>query len=225
MALLGALSLAGCGTPSSAIDDRYVDVERLLPVSGDIPGSEVGRLDNDGETVLSLNIHTPETGVGDDSPRVFEPEFCEAESDYADNARIRLIPKGAASVVDVRSRGGGVYVVLVSATDTDVERAAQAHTGKCSNYHVSSSRIRTERLPLPSDLAKEDAVILSEVSDPDNPKWSNTVALMGYASVNNYSVVLVAYEDDSGATRSEFADVMMRAVEKVRRVSGGEPTS
>lgn len=226
-AIIGLLGVTGCGTQGAApASDPRVEVADLLPAASDFAaGAEVYRLDRDDQMILSLNIHT-QSDIGLDTTRVLDPAVCESESLYADQARARLIENGSATAVQME--GGGGYVVLVSEAETDVSRVVEAHTGQCSSYTVTATglcetsqrTIRTERLDLPPALAGADAAILSEVSHPDNPNWSDTRVLMGYAAVGGYTVVQIGY-DDADATQPEFNDVFTQAVEKVRRLGMG----
>lgn len=221
---VGLLGAAACGTPEAAsVDDPSIVRADLLPDASELPaGTQVERLERDDQMILNLNIHAPSDGIGLDMDPVFEPAQCAGESLYADQARAGLIENGSASAALLES--GGAYVMLVSETGTDVSRAVEAHTGQCSAYTVTSTSldgtsqrtIRTERLDLPAALVAEDAAILYEVSHPDNPAWSDTEVLLGYAAVDEYTVVVLGYEGRQ--SQPEFDDVFTRVVEKVRRV-------
>ncbi|NLE78565.1 MAG: hypothetical protein GX610_03120 [Rhodococcus sp.] len=223
VAAVGVLGATACGSPDTAsANDTSVDVADLLLEASDLPpGAQVHRLPREDQMILNLNIHAPSSGIGADMNPVFDPAHCEGESHYADNARARLIEKGTASGALLES--GGAYMMLVSETRTDVPRVVEAHTGQCSSYTVTSTSFgstsqrsyRTESLDLPPALADEDAAILHEVGDPDNPDWSNDEVFLGYAAVDEYSVVVIAFEKPP---KSEFDDVFTRAVEKVRRL-------
>jgi hypothetical protein len=224
VAATGLLGAAACGSPEIASgDDPSITRADLLPDASELPpGAQVGRLEGDDQMILNLNIHAPSDGIGLDMNPAFDPAQCAGESMYADQARAGLIKNGSASAARLESGGG--YIMLVSETTTDVSRVVAAHTGPCSSYSVTSTSfdgtsqhtIRTERLDLPPALVAEDAAILYEVSDPDNPEWSDTEVLLGYATVGKYTVVVISYEGRQ--SQSEFDDVFTRVVGKVRRL-------
>lgn len=222
--MVGLLGTAACGTPEARpSDDPGIARAGLLPDVSELPaGSQVERLDREDQMILNLNIHASSDGIGLDMNPVFDPAQCEKESLYADEARAGLIENGSASGALLAS--GGTYVTLVSETDTDVPRVIEAHTGQCSSYSVTSTSfggtsqrtIQTEWLDLPPTLISEDAGILHEVSHPDNPDWSDTEVLLGYATVNKYTVVVLGYQGRQ--SQPEFDDVFTRVIEKVRRL-------
>ncbi|MFD6860056.1 hypothetical protein ACFWCF_22325 [Rhodococcus sp. NPDC060090] len=142
---------------------------------------------------------------------------------WSGNARVGLIKDSSANVALLNGERG--YVVLVSETDMDVPRVADAHTGSCSAYtltstsndHTHRGTVQTERLDLPPELGSDDAVILSEVTDPDNPDWSNDEVLLGYAALNGYTVMVLGYQGRE--FEAEFVEVMTGVLEKVRRLT------
>lgn len=225
-AVVAAVGLLGaaCGTPdTTSVDDLRITRADLLPDASELPsGAQVDRLDREDQMILSLNIHAPSDGIGIDMSPVFDPARCEGESLYADQVRAGLIEKGSAAAALLESGGG--YMMLVSETSTDVPRVVEAHTGQCSSYTVTSNSsgstsqrtIRTESLQLPPAFDPENAAILHEVSDPDNPDWSDTEVLLGYAAVDEYTVVVLSY--GGRQSQPEFDDVFTRVVEKVQRL-------
>ncbi|WP_241566217.1 hypothetical protein [Prescottella agglutinans] len=222
LAAAGLLGAAACGTTTvtDTIADPAVARASLLPDASELPpGAVVERLDREDQMVLSLKLDAPSTGDGLDTTATFEPPECDGQNSYADEARIRLIENGSAAGVLLGEERG--YIVLVSETGMNITRVADAHTGSCSTYTVtyddpgaSARTVRTERLDLPQALASEDAVILSEVTDPDNPKWTDDEILLGYAAVRGYTVMVLAYHGKE--FRAEFDDLFTRAIEKVR---------
>ncbi|UYF97219.1 hypothetical protein OCS65_28570 (plasmid) [Rhodococcus aetherivorans] len=106
------------------------------------------------------------------------------------------------------------YLALVSDVPLDVARVADAHTGSCSMYRMNSRTITTSRLDLPPAIAAEDAAILYEVSDPDNPDWADDEVFYGYASVDGYTVAVVSM--NGVEFEGEFTEFFTNAVLKVR---------
>lgn len=220
LGIVGLLGAAACGTTDAVPTADPAAVRAgLLPDASELPpGTVVERLDREDQMVLSLKLDAPSTGDGLDTTATFDPPECDGQNSYSDEARIRLIENGSAAgaLLD----GERSYIMLVSETGMNISRVTDAHTGSCSTYNVtyddpaaSARTVRTERLDLPSALAAEDAVILSEVTDPDNPKWTDDEIMMGYAVVRGYTVMVLAYHGKE--FRAEFDDVFTRVVEKV----------
>ncbi|MCA1005401.1 hypothetical protein LCL87_06715 [Rhodococcus hoagii] len=222
LGIVGLSSIAGCGTtdaspPTSGPEFRT----SLLPDASELPtGAVVEQLPREDQMVLSLKLDAPSTGDGSELTTTrFDPPACEAENVYSDGARIGLVENGSAAgalLGDDRA-----YIMLVSETDLDVQRMADAHTGACSTYTVTyddpasfGRTVRTERLDLPPALTSENAVIVSELTHSDNPKWADKEVLLGYAAVGDYTVLVLAYHGKE--FRTEFDDVFTRTVEKVR---------
>lgn len=67
---------------------------------------------------------------------------------------------------------------------------------------------------LPPAIATEDAVVLYEVSDPDNPDWANGEVLYGYASVDGYTVAVLGMNGEE--FERQFTEFFTNAVLKVR---------
>lgn len=224
LGIVTLLGIAGCGTTDATPPASGADLRAsLLPDASELPAGAVTQpLPGEEEMVLNLELDAPSTGTGLETTPTFDPPGCEAENIYSDGARIGLIENGSATgalLGDERA-----YIMLVSETDMDVQRIANAHTGACSTYMVtyddpraSARTVRTERLDLPPALAAEDAVVLSEVTDPDNPNWTDDEILLGYAAVDGYTVMVLGYQGKD--SRAEFDDVFTRVVEKVRRRS------
>ncbi len=63
-------------------------------------------------------------------------------------------------------------------------------------------------------IATEDAVVLYEVSDPDNPDWANGEVFYGYASVDGYTVAVLGMDGEE--FEREFTEFFTHAVLKVR---------
>lgn len=220
----GVLFTARCGAHATPPDEPSVSLASLLPTVADLPeGAESYALEGQEQIVLSIKLDAPSTGLGTELARTFDPPACSEQQLYADAARIGLIEDGAAIATQID--GERSYIVLVSETGLDASRVADAHTGQCSTYTVMSTdnvdaygrTIRTERLDLPSALASEDAVILSRVSDPDNPEWADDDTLLGYASVDDYNVMVLGYQGKE--SEAEFGELFANAVDKVRRLS------
>ncbi|GAB2632397.1 hypothetical protein ABI214_15755 [Prescottella soli] len=222
LGVAGLLGAAACTTTPVAAPTADPAVVRagLLPDASELPpGSVVEPLDGEEQMVLNLKLDAPSTGIGLDPGATFDPPECDEQNSYSDEARIRLIENGSA--VGALLGGERAYIMLVSETGMNISRVADAHTGSCSTYTVtyddpaaSARTVRTERLDLPPTLASEDAVILSEVTDPDNPRWADDEILLGYAAVRGYTVMVLAYHGKE--FRAEFDDVFTRVVEKVR---------
>ncbi|MCQ4118487.1 hypothetical protein [Rhodococcus tibetensis] len=223
LAVIGLLGAAGCGAQEAPADER-VSRASLLPETADLPeGAQIDSLDDEEQMVLSIKLDAPSSGLGLEDTRTFDPPECDEQNRYADNARISLIQDGSADVAIFDGERG--YVMLVSETDMDVSRVADAHTGSCSTYTLASTSkvhtyrgtVRTERLDLPQALGSEDAVILSEVTDPDNPDWINDEVLLGYAALNGYTVMVLGYQGTE--YEAEFDGVFTGVVEKVRHLT------
>ncbi|BDB60836.1 hypothetical protein RDE2_26300 [Rhodococcus sp. RDE2] len=106
------------------------------------------------------------------------------------------------------------WQATVSDVPLDIAQVADAHTGSCSTYRMNSRTITTSPLDLPPAIATEDAVILYEVSDPDNPEWSNDEVFYGYASVDGYTVAVLGMNGKE--FEQEFTEFFTKAVLKVR---------
>ncbi|MBA8962932.1 MULTISPECIES: hypothetical protein [Rhodococcus] len=224
LGVIGILGAAGCGAQEAPADEPGVSRASLLPDTVDLPaGAQIDSLDDEEQMVLSIKLDAPSTGLGLENTRVFDPPECDEQNRYADEARVRLIRDGSANVAIFD--GERSYVVLVSETDMDVPRVADAHTGPCSAYTLTSTSndhtyrgtVRTERLDLPPSLMSKDAVILSEVTDPDNPARVNDEVLLGYAALNGYTVMVLGYQGKE--FEAEFGEVFTRVFEKVRRLT------
>ncbi len=226
LAFIGLLGAAGCGTPEPTSSAKpTVARDSLLPDIGDLPaGAQIEHLDNTEKMVLSLKLDLPSDGLGDSSIRTFEPPECDEQNRYSDEARISLIEDGSATAA--LFDGERAYVILVSETKMDIPRVADAHTGSCSSYTLTSSSkdhtyrgtVRTERLDPPPTLRSEDAAILSEVTDPEIPAdWASDEVLLGYAAVNGYTVMVLGYQGRE--FEGEFAELFTAAVQKVRRLT------
>ncbi|PTR24891.1 hypothetical protein C8K36_107147 [Rhodococcus sp. OK519] len=219
--IVGLLSVVACGSAESAPPtDPAAFRASLLPGASELPvGAVTEPLPGEEEMVLSLKLDAPSTGTGLETTPTFDPPGCEAENNYSDAARIGLIENGSAAGALLGDDRG--YIMLVSETDLDVQRMANAHTGACSTYTVTyddpatfGRTVRTERLDLPPALTSENAVVVSEVTHSDNPKWADKEVLLGYAAVNGYTAMVLAYHGKE--FRSEFEDVFTRVVGKVR---------
>lgn len=79
---------------------------------------------------------------------------------------------------------------------------------------MNSRTITTSRLDLPAAIETENAVILYEVSDPDNPDWANNEVFYGYATVDEYTVAVLGM--DGKEFEREFTEFFTKAVLKVR---------
>jgi len=106
------------------------------------------------------------------------------------------------------------YLALVSDVPLDIARVADAHTGSCSTYRMNSRTITTSRLDLPPAIATENATVLYEVSDPDNPDWADDEVFYGYASVDGYTIAAVSM--NGVEFEGEFTEFFTNAVPKVR---------
>lgn len=216
--LLGVAACAADTVPTPTADPAVVRAG-LLPAASELPpGTVVEPLVGEEQMVLNLKLDAPSTGIGSATKATFDPPECDDHNSYADEARIRLIENGSAAAVLMG--GERAYITLVSETGMNISRVADAHTGSCSTYTVSyddpaaSARtVRTERLDLPPALVAKDAVILSEVTDPDNPKWTDDEILLGYAAIRGYTVMVLAYHGKE--FRDEFDDLFTRVVGKV----------
>ncbi|MBJ8339051.1 hypothetical protein JGU71_09155 [Antrihabitans sp. YC3-6] len=192
----------------------------LLPVIDELPpNSELVTLEGDDQLVLGValdamssdDLGLPEATVD------YSPPECAESSTYADESRLSLVKDASGSAA--RIDGERTYVILVSETDLDLERVAEAHTGMCSSYvrtssstdHTSERSVKTARLVLPS---AKDAVILSRVTDHANPRWSDDEITLGFAAVNGYTVLVLAHQ--GRAYQPEFDDIFSRAIDKVR---------
>lgn len=216
------LGVAAC-TPTvvtAPTADRAAIRADLLPGAADLPpGTVVEPIRGAEEMVLNLKLDAPSTGSGLETTATFDPAECAEQNRYSDEARIRLAENGSAA--GALLGGERAYIMLVSETGVNIHRVANAHTGSCSAYTVTyddpaapGRTVRTELLELPPALAAEDAVVLSEVSHPDNPRWTDHEILLGYASLGGYTVMVLGYQ--GVASRTEFEDVFTRAVGKVR---------
>jgi hypothetical protein len=213
-----ALLIAGC---TAEEHDSPASRDDLLPSIEDLPtGSEVDVLEGEEQLVLSVALDAINSGESRSDSETYTPTECAEHSRYADEARISLIEDASAvGVVIDRER---TYIVLVSETAGDPTRVAEAHTGTCSTYvrqsssstHSYEATVRTERMDLPLKVVDEDAAIVSEVTDPVNPNWSNTEVTLGFASVSGYSVLVVAHQGKD--SQPEFDDIFTRSIEKVR---------
>lgn len=169
---------------------------------------------------LSIKLDAETSGLGLEGNSSFDPRECQEQKRYADGSRLALIEDGSAvaTVVDLDRS----YIVLVSETALDVSRVADAHTGHCSTYGVEyidnvgtyQRTVRTERLDLPAPLGSDDAVILSEVSEPDNPDWADKEIMLGFTALDGYTVMVLGYQGTE--SEAEFGEVFTSAVDKVR---------
>lgn len=221
----GLLGAAACApTPvADPVEDLAAVRAGLLPEASELPpGTIVEPLVGEEQMVLNLKLDAPSTGIGVEPTATFTPAECGEQNSYADEARIRLIENGSGA--GALLGGERAYIMLVSETGMNIARVAGAHTGSCSTYTVtyddpaaSARTVRTELLAVPTALATEDAVVLSEVTDPDNPNWADDEILLGYAVVNGYTVMVLGYQGKD--FHAEFDDVFTRVVEKVRQPS------
>ncbi|MDH6280211.1 hypothetical protein [Prescottella agglutinans] len=222
LGVAGLLGAAACSTTTVAVPatDPAVVRASLLPDESELPpGTVVEPLDGEEQMVLNLKLDAPSTGIGPALVATFAPPECDEQNSYSDEARIRLAENGSAA--GALLAGERAYIMLVSETGMNISRVANAHTGSCSTYTVTyddpaavARTVRTERLDLPPTLAAADAVIVSEVSHRDNPKWADQEVMLGYAVVRGYTVMVLAHQGKE--FRAEFDDVFTRVVEKVR---------
>lgn len=219
--VVGLLSLAACtaDTVPAPTSDPAVVRAGLLPAASELPpGTVVEPVIGEEQMVLNLKLDAPSTGVGPATTATFDPPECHDQNSYSDEARIRLVENGSAAGAILG--GERTYLMLVSETGMNLSRVADAHTGSCSTYTVtyddpaaSGRTVRTERLELPPALVAQDAVVLSEVTDPDNPRWTDDEIMLGYAAIRGYTVMVLAYHGKE--FRDEFDDLFTRVVGKV----------
>lgn len=219
--VVGLLSLAACApeTVPEPTSDPAVVRAGLLPAASELPqGTVVEPVIGEEQMVLGLALDAPGTGVEPATTARFDPPECDEQNSYSDEARIRLVENGSAAgaILD----GQRTYLMLVSETGMNISRVAEAHTGSCSTYTVtyddpaaSGRTVRTERIGLPPALVAKDAVVLSEVTDPERPEWADDEILLGYAAVRGYTVMVLAYHGEE--FRDEFDDLFTRVVGKV----------
>ncbi|MFZ2529328.1 MAG: hypothetical protein WAX14_17005 [Rhodococcus sp. (in: high G+C Gram-positive bacteria)] len=207
------LVLAACGR-SDEESTEAVSRDGLLLATEDLPaGTQTFRFTEPEQLVMNLLLDTP-SDVGLPIDIAYEPVECGDQSSYADESRLTLSDVDATSMMAAYLDNERSYLALVSDVPLDVARVADAHTGSCSTYRMGSRTITTSRLDLPPAIATENAVILYEVSDPDNPDWSTSEVLYGYASVDGYTVAAVGM--DGKEFEGEFTEIFTQAVLKVR---------
>jgi len=188
--------------------------DSLLLTAEDLPvGTQTARFTEPEQLVMNLLLDTP-SDVGLPIDITYEPVECGEQSSYADEARLTLSNVDTTSMMGAYLDNESSYLALVSEVPLDIAQVADAHTGSCSTYRMNSRTITTARLDLPPAIATEDAVILYEVSDPDNPEWSNNDLFYGYASVDGYTVAVLGM--DGKEFEREFTEFFTNAVLKVR---------
>ncbi|HET8994296.1 MAG TPA: hypothetical protein VFN32_10890 [Rhodococcus sp. (in: high G+C Gram-positive bacteria)] len=207
------LVLTACGK-SGEEPKESVSRDSLLLTSEDLPaGTQTARFTEPEQLVLNLLLDTP-SDVGLPIEVAYEPAECGEQSSYADEARLTLSDVDTTSMMAAYLDNERSYLALVSEVPLDIARVAEAHTGSCSTYRMNSRTITTSRLDLPPAIATENAVILYEVSDPDNPDWSNGEVVYGYASVDEYTVAALGMNGKE--FEQEFTEFFTKAVLKVR---------
>lgn len=157
--------------------------------------------------------HTRHDGQRPPYPPVVDTE-CGEQSSYADEARLSLSDVDSTSMMGAYLDDERSYLALVSDVPLDIARVADAHTGSCSTYRMNSRTITTSRLDLPPAIATENATVLYEVSDPDNPDWADDEVFYGYASVDGYTIAAVSM--NGVEFEGEFTEFFTNAVPKVR---------
>lgn len=208
--LLISTACGGSGEESKEAIPR----DRLLLTTEDLPaGTQTARFTEPEQLVLNLKLDAP-SDVGLPMDIAYEPVECGEQSSYADEARLALSDVATTSMMGAYVDNERSYLALVSDVPLDIARVADAHTGSCSTYRMGSRTITTSRLDLPPAIATENAVVLYEVSDPDNPNWANNEVLYGYASVDEYTVAVLSM--DGKEFEGEFNEFFSKAVLKVR---------
>ncbi len=211
--LVGLLVAAACGgsdvEPTAAVSRESL----LLTVEDLSAGTQVARFTEPEQLVMNLLLDTP-IDVGVPMDIVYDPGECGEQSSYADEARLTLSDVDSTSMMGAYFDDERSYLALVSDVPLDVARVADAHTGSCSMYRMNSRTITTSRLDLPPAIATENAAMLYEVSDPDNPDWANDEVFYGYASVDGYTIAVVSM--NGVEFEGEFTEFFTNAVLKAR---------
>ena len=207
------LVLTACGG-SDEEPQEPASRDSLLLTAEDLPaGTQTARFTEPEQLVMNLLLDAP-SDVGLPIDITYEPVECGEQSSYADEARLTLSNVETTSMMGAYLDNESSYLALVSEVPLDIAQVADAHTGSCSTYRMNSRTITTSRLDLPPAIATEDAVILYEVSDPDNPEWSNNDVFYSYASVDGYTVAVLGM--DGKEFEQEFTEFFTKAVLKVR---------
>jgi len=219
-ALLSKIGLVGLLLVSTACGGSDVEPaeavsrDSLLVTAADLPaGTQVARFTEPEQLVMNLLLDTP-SDVGVPRDIAYDPVECGEQSSYADEARLRLSDVDSTSMMGAYFEDERSYLALVSDVPLDIARVADAHTGSCSTYRMNSRTITTSRLDLPLAIATENAAILYEVSDPDNPDWTDDEVFYGYASADGYTVAVVSMNGKE--FEGEFTEFFTKAVLKVR---------
>lgn len=207
------LASTACGG-SGGEPNGAVTRDSLLLTSEDLPsGTQTARFTEPEQLVLNLKLDAP-SDIGLPMDITYEPEACGEHASYADEARLALSDVASTSMMGAYVDNERSYLALVSDVPLDIDRVADAHTGSCSIYRMNSRTITTSRLDLPAAIETENAVILYEVSDPDNPDWANNEVFYGYATVDEYTVAVLGM--DGKEFEREFTEFFTKAVLKVR---------
>lgn len=212
--LVGLLLVATACGGSDVESAEAVSRDSLLLTGEDLPaGTQVARFTEPEQLVMNLLLDTP-SDVGVPRDIVYDPVECGEQSSYADEARLTLSDVDSTSMMGAYLGDERSYLALASDVPLDIARVADAHTGSCSTYRMNSRTITTSRLDLPPAIATENAAVLYEVSDPDNPDWANDEVFYGYASVDGCTVAVVSMNGTE--FESEFTEFFTKAVLKVR---------
>lgn len=213
-AIIGLLLVSAACGGSEEEPNEAVSRDSLLLTTEDLPGgAQTARFTEPEQLVMNLLLDTP-SDIGVPIDITYEPVECGEQSSYADEARLTLSNVDTTSMMGAYLDNENSYLSLVSDVPLDIARVADAHTGSCSTYRMGSRTITTSRLDLPPAIAAEDAVILYEVSDPDNPDWTNGEVLYGYASVDGYTIAVLGMNGKE--FEQEFTEFFTNAVLKVR---------
>ncbi|WP_082899887.1 hypothetical protein [Rhodococcus phenolicus] len=212
--MAGLLLIATACGGSDVEATEAVSRDGLLLTVEDLPaGTQVARFTEPEQLVMNLLLDTP-SDVGVPRNIAYDPVECGEQSSYADEARLTLSDADSTSMMGAYFDDERSYLALVSDVPLDIARVADAHTGSCSTYRMNSRTITTSRLDLPPAIATENAAMLYEVSDPDNPDWANDEVFYGYASVDGYTIAVVSM--NGVEFESEFTEFFTNAVLKIR---------
>ncbi|QHG85566.1 hypothetical protein D1O33_26625 (plasmid) [Rhodococcus rhodochrous] len=212
--MVGLLLVATACGGSDVEATEVVSRDGLLLTVEDLPtGTQVARFTEPEQLVMNLLLDTP-SDLGVPRNIVYDPVECGEQSSYADEARLSLSDVDSTSMMGAYLDDERSYLALVSDVPLDIARVADAHTGSCSTYRMNSRTITTSRLDLPPAIATENAAMLYEVSDPDNPDWANDEVFYGYASVDGYTITVVSM--NGVEFESEFTEFFTKAVLKAR---------
>ena len=212
--MAGLLLIATACGGSDVEATEAVSRDGLLLTVEDLPaGTQVARFTEPEQLVMNLLLDTP-SDLGVPRDIVYDPVECGEQSSYADEARLTLSDAATTSMMGAYLDDERSYLALVSDVPLDIARVADAHTGSCSTYRMNSRTITTSRLDLPPAIATENATVLYEVSDPDNPDWADDEVFYGYASVDGYTIAAVSM--NGVKFEGEFTEFFTNAVLKVR---------